>query len=157
VRNRGAAAATLEHVHRTATPAGYFDDALARHPNPPATVLRAIRSGDPQLSTGQDIWLAENPALPRDLLERIALSSTDIHVVRALLRRPSLDCALLRDIATGALMSRAPDAELAAQFGGDAAPTVPVSGAQEAPQTIARMRVANGSAPPARAEREAIG
>jgi len=108
VRNRGASSGTLERVYRTGRPAGYFHDALAGHPNTPTDVLRAIRSG-----ASHDIWLAENPALPSDLLQQIARTSMDVHVLRVLLRRRSLDCALLTDVASGALMSRSPDEGLA--------------------------------------------
>lgn len=98
VRNPSASPSTLERVYREHPYPEYFTQALAANPHTPPAVLRTIYER-PRNITGLDLWFAGNPATPRDVVERIARTSTDPNVLRPLLGNPSLDCALLDQIA----------------------------------------------------------
>ena len=94
VRNPNADSATLARVYREHSYPDYFFQALAGHAHTPPAILRELYAR-PRTITGLDIWFAQNPATPRDVLERIASTTTDASVVQSLLRNPALDCALL--------------------------------------------------------------
>ena len=92
IRNPATSAATLKRVYELDRP-DYFFQALAAHANTPPEILRKLRA-NPGMISSLDIWLAGNPATPRDLLVQIADTTTDEHVLVRLVQNPSLDCAL---------------------------------------------------------------
>ena len=92
-RNPKTPAAVLERIHRSSAYPDYYAQALAANENTPPGILREIFSKPG--TQGQ--WLAQNPATPREVLERLALSR-DAWVLRSLTMNPALDCALLRSV-----------------------------------------------------------
>jgi hypothetical protein len=92
IRNPATSAETLKRVYELDRP-DYFYQALAGHANTPADILRKLHA-NPGMISSLDIWLAGNPATPRDLLAQIAKNTTDEHVLVRLAQNPSLDCAL---------------------------------------------------------------
>jgi len=107
VRNPNTPAVTLERVYnRAQTYPDYFSQALAAHPRTPPTILRELYRATGVDSTSElAIWLAGNPATPRDILAVIARSASDAHVIGVLLENPSLDCWLQGQLARN-LMNR---------------------------------------------------
>jgi len=72
----------------------YFFQALAGHPNTPPEIIQELYTR-PRTITGLDGWFARNPATPRDVLEKIASTSTSTWAISQLLQNPALDCQLL--------------------------------------------------------------
>jgi hypothetical protein len=91
IRNPGTSAETLKRVYELRE--FYFYQALAGHANTPPDILRKLHA-DPGMISNLDVWLAGNPATPRDVLAKIADKSADEHVLFRLVQNPSLDCAL---------------------------------------------------------------
>ena len=119
IRNPNASAATLERIYRTHEYRTYFLQALAAHANTPPAILREIRALRPAPITGLDIWFAGNPSTPRDVLLDLARTSESIDAIRVLVRRPALDCELVREAARGpAIVARPGDADIAQQLAG---------------------------------------
>jgi len=109
VRNVNASPETLERVYRTHPYRDYFLQALAEHPNTPAPILREIHALKPAPITGLDIAFAGNPSAPTDVLLDLARSSEEIEAVRALLRHPALDCAMIEGVVRGPAVRSHPD------------------------------------------------
>jgi hypothetical protein len=105
IRNPNASAETLTRIYKTHTYPDYFFQALAAHHNTPPEILRNLHR-NPGVISGIDMWLAGNPATPRDVLEEIARTATDPHVIAQLLENPSLDCGLLTQV--GVRLTKAP-------------------------------------------------
>lgn len=110
VRNPNARAETLERVYRTKSYPDYFFQALAAHHHTPAIVLRELYLR-PRTIGGLDIWFAGNPATPREILDEIARTSSDRHVIAALLENPSLDCSVLTQLAVNLMKGQNRDAD----------------------------------------------
>ena len=98
VRNGSASGATLARVYRTHTYPDYFFQALAGNPRTPPEIIRELYT-KPRTITGLDYWFAQNPATPRDILDKISKTSKEAPVINALLQNPVLDCALLEQAA----------------------------------------------------------
>jgi hypothetical protein len=94
VRNPNTSRATLRRVYLTHSNPNYFVQALAGHPNTPPEIIREIYT-KPRTITGLDGWFARNPGTPRDVLERIANTTTSTWALSQLLQNPELDCPLL--------------------------------------------------------------
>jgi hypothetical protein len=105
IRNPNASAETLTRIYKTHTYPDYFFQALAAHHNTPPEILRNLHR-NPGVISGIDMWLAGNPATPKDVLEEIARTATDPHVIAQLLENPSLDCGLLTQV--GVRLTKAP-------------------------------------------------
>jgi len=119
IRNPNAPAETLERIYRAHRYRTYFLQALAAHANTPPAILREIRALRPAPITGLDIWFAGNPSTPRDVLLDLARTSESIDAIRVLVRRPALDCELVREAARGpAIVARPGDADIAQQLAG---------------------------------------
>jgi len=97
VRNRSTRAETLARIYEQKDYPDYFYQALAGNPNTPPGILRKLY-GDPGVISSLDIWLADNPATPRDVLEQISTKITDESVAQRLLLNPKMDCALLGQV-----------------------------------------------------------
>ena len=122
VRNPNTSLETLEWIYRTHDNRTYFLQALAAHPNTPPGILREIHAVQPAPITGLDIWFAGNPSAPIDVLLDVARSTESIDAVRALLRHPSLDCAMIDGMARGpAVRAHAADADVAEQLASERA------------------------------------
>ncbi len=93
LRNPATSSETLERVYGLGE--YYFYQALAAHANTPPAILRKLHA-NPGMISSLDIWLAGNPATPRDVLTKIADKTADEHVLVRLVQNPSLDCALSR-------------------------------------------------------------
>ncbi|MGZ5494778.1 MAG: hypothetical protein ACXWHG_14330, partial [Thermoanaerobaculia bacterium] len=91
VRNPNTSRATLRRVYMTHSNPSYFLQALAGHPNTPPEIIREIYT-KPRVITGLDGWFARNPGTPRDVLEKIASTSTSTWAISQLLQNPALDC-----------------------------------------------------------------
>ncbi len=100
LRNPATQAKTLTHVYETNEPPDYFFQALAGHANTPPEILRRIYA-NPGIISGLDIWVAGNPATPKDVLAQISAKTTDEHVLDRLVQNPALDCAMLRQVGAG--------------------------------------------------------
>lgn len=100
VRNRGADSATLRRVYHSKIYPSYFYQALVAHPHTPPDILREIHQMRPAPITGLDIWFADNPFTPSDVIRDIARSTRDPEVARRLVRHPAVDCGMLERIAT---------------------------------------------------------
>jgi len=85
-------------VYRTSSYPDYFFQALAGNPRTPPDIIRELYT-KPRTITGLDYWFAQNPATPRDILERIARTTKEPTVINALLQNSVLDCALLEQAA----------------------------------------------------------
>jgi hypothetical protein len=94
VRNPSTGRATLRRVYLTHTYPDYFFQALAGHPNTPPEIIRELYT-KPRTITGLDGWFARNAATPRDVLEKLATSTTSTWAISQLVQNPVLDCALL--------------------------------------------------------------
>ena len=94
VRNPNTSRATLRRVYLTHSNPSYFFQALAGHPNTPPEIIQELYTR-PRTITGLDGWFARNPATPRDVLEKIASTSTSTWAISQLLQNPALDCQLL--------------------------------------------------------------
>ena len=105
IRNPNASAETLTRIYKTHTYPDYFFQALAAHHHTPPDILRNLHR-NPGVIGGIDVWLAGNPATPKDVLEEIAKTATDPHVIAQLLENPSLDCGLLTQV--GVRLTKAP-------------------------------------------------
>jgi hypothetical protein len=105
IRNPNASAETLTRIYRTHTYPDYFFQALASHRHTPPEILRNLHR-NPGVISGIDMWLAGNPATPKDVLDEIARTATDPHVIAQLLENPSLDCGLLTQV--GVRLTKAP-------------------------------------------------
>ncbi|MFL5618300.1 MAG: hypothetical protein ACJ79A_07895 [Gemmatimonadaceae bacterium] len=117
IRNPATAPETLERIYRTHQYRDYFLQALAAHANTPPAILREIRALNPAPITGLDIWFAGNRSTPADVLLDVARTSESIDAVRALLRHPALDCAMIGGIARGpAVRSHPGDADVASHL-----------------------------------------
>ena len=88
----------------------------------------------PRNITGLDLWFAGNPATPLDVLERIARTrgGGDPNVVRALLGNPSLDCALLDQLA--------PTVEKVGSAGGQPPPSPAAADDEDLSSRIGELR-----------------
>ncbi len=104
VRNPNTTGETLARVYRTKTYPDYFFQALAAHKHTPPEILSELYHR-PRSVTGLDIWFAGNPSTPTEILNEIARTTSDQHVVNAMLGNPALDCALLSKLASN-LMKR---------------------------------------------------
>ena len=71
VRNPNCRSETLTRLYQTSSYPPYLYQALAIHPHTPPDILRDIYSHR-QVITGLEIWLAKNPATPKDVLDEIA-------------------------------------------------------------------------------------
>jgi hypothetical protein len=98
VRNPSTDRATLRRVYLTHTNPEYFHQALAGHPNTPPEIIRELYT-KPRAITGLDGWFARNPATPRDVLEKLATTTTSTWAISQLLQNPALDCPLLEKAA----------------------------------------------------------
>ena len=98
VRNGSTSGATLVRVYRTHSYPDYFFQALAGNPRTPPEIIRELYTR-PRTITGLDYWFAQNPATPRDILDRIAKTTKEPTVINALLQNPVLDCALVEQAA----------------------------------------------------------
>ena len=74
-----------------------------------APILREIHALKPAPITGLDIAFAGNPSAPTDVLLDLARSSEEIEAVRALLRHPALDCAMIEGVVRGPAVRSHPD------------------------------------------------
>ena len=92
IRNPATSAETLKRVYELDRP-DYFYQALAGHANTPPEILRKLHA-NPGMISSLDIWLAGNPATPRDVLREIAGNTRDEHVLIRLVQNPSIDCAV---------------------------------------------------------------
>jgi hypothetical protein len=101
VRNPSTRAATLTAVLRGSKDPPYFYQALAAHAHTPPELMREIHRVQPPPITGLNIWFAGNPSTPKDVLDDISRTDTSVHVIRALLRNPSVDCQQVRQVAAG--------------------------------------------------------
>jgi hypothetical protein len=101
IRNPNAPPETLERLYRTHQYRDYFLQTLAAHANTPPAILREIRSMKPAPITGLDIWFAENPSTPPDVLLDVARTSESIEAVRRLLQHPALDCTMIENATHG--------------------------------------------------------
>jgi hypothetical protein len=110
VRNPNARAETLDRVYRTHSYPDYFSQALAAHRHTPPNVLRGLYQR-PGTINGLDIWLAGNPATPKEILMGIARTATDKTVIRALLENPSIDCGILARLAVNLMKDQNRDAD----------------------------------------------
>ena len=110
VRNPNTRTATLEGVFRKDFYPPTFTQALAAHPRTPPYVFRALRQREP-VNSGLDIWLAGNPATPREILWDIALNSDNRFVIAVLLENPSLDCWLQSQLAVNLMKRQNRDAD----------------------------------------------
>jgi len=117
IRNPGAPRETLERTYRTHQYRDYFLQALVEHPNTPPAMLREIRALRPAPISGLDIWFAGNRSTPADVLLDVARTSESIDAVRALLRHPALDCAMIEAAASGpAVRAHPADVDVAQQI-----------------------------------------
>jgi hypothetical protein len=105
IRNPNASAETLTRIYKTHTYPDYFFQAIAAHHHTPPDILRSLHR-NPGVIAAIDVWLAGNPATPRDVLEEIAKTASDPHVIAQLLENPSLDCGLLTQV--GVRLTKAP-------------------------------------------------
>lgn len=110
VRNPSTRSETLEHVYRTQSYPDYFFQALAAHHHTPAIILRELYLR-PRTITGLDIWFAGNPSAPREILDEIARTTADRHVIAALLENPSIDCPILTQLAVNLMKGQNRDAD----------------------------------------------
>lgn len=98
VRNPGTDRSTLRRIYMTHSYPDYFFQALAAHPNTPPEIIRELYT-KPRTIMGLDGWFARNPATPRDVLDKIASSSTSTWAISQLLQNSALDCPLLEQAA----------------------------------------------------------
>lgn len=98
VRNGSTTGATLARVYKTSSYPDYFFQALAGNPRTPPEIIRDLYTR-PRTITGLDYWFAQNPATPRDILDKIAKTTKEPPVIQMLLQNPILDCALLEQAA----------------------------------------------------------
>lgn len=89
VRNGSTSGATLARVYKTHSYPDYFFQALAGNPRTPPEIIRDLYTR-PRTITGLDYWFAQNPATPRDILERIAKTTKEPAVIDALSHNPVL-------------------------------------------------------------------
>ncbi len=97
IRNPSTGAETLTRIYRTHTYPDYFFQALAAHHHTPPEILRNLHR-NPGVISGIDMWLAGNPSTPKDVLQDIAKTATEPHVIAQLLENPALDCGLLTQV-----------------------------------------------------------
>lgn len=102
VRNPNASSETLARVYRRHSYPNYFFQAIAGNPSTPPEIIRELYT-KPRTITGLDGWFARNPATPRDVLEKIANSSTSTWAISQLLQNPALDCPLFEQAARNLL------------------------------------------------------
>ena len=100
VRNLGTDSATLRRVYHSKSSRSYFLQSLAAHSHTPPDILREIHRLRPAAIMGLEIWFAQNPFTPTDVIDDIARTITDPHVARQLVRHPAVDCAMLQTIAS---------------------------------------------------------
>ncbi len=98
VRNGSTSGATLARVYKTSSYPHYFFQALAENPRTPPEIIRELYT-KPRTISGLDYWFAQNPATPRDILDKISKTSKEATVISALLQNPVLDCVLLEQAA----------------------------------------------------------
>lgn len=123
VRNPNTGRATLRRVYLTHTNPDYFLQALAGHPNTPPEIIREIYT-KPRTIIGLDGWFARNPATPRDVLEKIATTTTSTWALSQLPENPAVDCALLDQAERNLGAMRSDSASRAAKQLEEARPTV---------------------------------
>jgi hypothetical protein len=123
VRNPNTTRATLRRVYLTAAYPDYFFQALAGHRNTPPEIIRELYTNKRTIS-GLDGWFARNPATPRDVLEKIASSSTSTWAVSSLLQNPAFDCQLLEQAARNLKSAPSDSAAIAAAQIEEARPKV---------------------------------
>lgn len=105
--HRSASPATLARVYRASSYPPYFYQALASNANTPVEILREIHR-KPGPMSGLAIWFAGNASTPRDIVDSISRTSDNIDAIRVLLRRPTLDCALVTRVAAGPALAKHP-------------------------------------------------
>lgn len=110
VRNPNTRPETLARVYRTKSYPDYFFQALAAQKHTPPDVLRELYQL-PRPTNGLDIWLAGNPATPKEILVQIARTTGDKNVIRALLENTSLDCRILTRLAVNLMKDQNRDAD----------------------------------------------
>ena len=98
VRNASTGGATLARVYTTSSYPDYFFQALAENPRTPPEIIRELYN-KPRTISGLDYWFAQNPATPREILDKISKTTKEPTVMSALLQNPVLDCALLEQAA----------------------------------------------------------
>jgi hypothetical protein len=108
LRNPKTRSGTLTRVYRTASYPEYFYQTLVAHRNTPPAILREIRDKRTTPITGLDVWFAENPATPKDILDDISRTSASAYVVRSLLKNPAIDCRMARQVAAGPAVAQSP-------------------------------------------------
>ncbi len=124
VRNHNTDRATLRRVYSTHTVPYYFFQALAEHPNTPPEIIREIYT-KPRTISGLDGWFARNPATPRDVLVKLARTTTSTYALSQLPHNPAVDCVILDQAARNlAAMPRSDSASQAAAEIEEARPTV---------------------------------
>jgi hypothetical protein len=106
VRNRAATGSTLARVYRSSPNRNYFLQALAAHANTPPEILREIHQLRPAPISGLEIWFAQNPATPTDVIADIARDSRDPQVIRQLIRHPRVGCSMLQAFAARGIGDR---------------------------------------------------
>lgn len=109
-RNPGTNRATLRRIYMTHSYPDYFFQALAAHHNTPPEIIRELYT-KPRTITGLDGWFARNPATPRDVLDKIASSSTSTWAIGQLLQNPALDCPLIEQAARNLLAAPSDSAD----------------------------------------------
>jgi hypothetical protein len=70
---------------------------MAAHQHTPPEILRSIYT-KPDPMGNMDVWFAENPATPRDVLDNIATKSREPTVIYRMLGNPVLDCGLFNKL-----------------------------------------------------------
>lgn len=108
LRNKNCRAATLARIYHTHSYPNYFLQTLAAHAHTPPDILREIFQQSPRAIGGLDVWLAENPATPLDILQTLS-DSHDIQVLQSVLQNPQLDCATLSRARLALAASNRPD------------------------------------------------
>jgi hypothetical protein len=110
VRNPNTTGQTLARVYRTKSYPDYFFQALAAHQHTPPEILRDLYHR-PRTISGLDIWFAGNPSTPKEILSEIARTTSERHVVNALLVNPALDCPVLSLLAANLMKRQNRDAD----------------------------------------------
>ncbi|HEX9083933.1 MAG TPA: hypothetical protein VF836_04270 [Gemmatimonadaceae bacterium] len=98
ISNQGTSGETLARIFRAHSDSDLFVHAVAANHHTPSHILREIYRR-PHNTNGIEISLAGNPATPRDVLRGLARSATYPETIQMLLRRETLDCPLLREVA----------------------------------------------------------
>jgi hypothetical protein len=104
VRNPNCRPETLIRIYQTHAYPDYFFQALAINANTPPDLLRDLYRR-PQTIHGLNIWFAQNPATPQDVLHDIATSN----VIHGFFKNPQVDCGLIPVLERALASSSSPD------------------------------------------------